>query len=271
MGTKVYIGTSGYSYDDWVGTVYPDKTPKASFFECYSRLFSFSELNFSYYTMPTARSLEPLASRAPAGFVFSIKAHKSLTHQIDSGWNGNAQAFMEGVESLRISEKLGTVLFQFPYSFHYTVENRKYLDALCTQFESLPIHMEFRNDEWDTAAVFEGLRARGAGYAASDNPDLRGLPRFMPVVTNGTGYVRFHGRNKENWWTGTNTSRYDYLYEGGEIDAAVPHLLQMAKEGTILFVAFNNHYKGKAVQNGKELIEKMSGQPGIELITPAAA
>ncbi|MBN2510504.1 MAG: DUF72 domain-containing protein [Spirochaetales bacterium] len=270
MNTRVYIGTSGYSYEDWVGKVYPENTQKGEYFSLYTRLFSFSELNFSYYTMPTSRSLKPLADRAPSGFMFSIKAHQSLTHKIMSQWETDAKTFIEGTDVLRSSGKLGTVLFQFPYSFHYLTANRRYLDALCRCFEGLPIHIEFRNGEWNNKNVIDGLRARGAGYTASDNPDLRGLPGFLPEVTNGTGYVRFHGRNSENWWSGTNTTRYDYLYDSSELDAAVPKLLAMAKEGTVLFVAFNNHYKGKAVQNGMELIEKMNHIEGLNLILPAA-
>ncbi len=45
----------------------------------------------------------------------------------------------------------------------------------------------------------------------------------------------------------------------------------MAGKSTVLLVAFNNHYKGKAVKNGKELIEKLTGIKGLDLILPAAS
>ena len=267
----MYIGTSGYSYQDWIPEVYPEGTPKKDFFKYYATLFLFSELNFSYYTMPTGRSLKPLAEKAPPGFLFSIKAHQSLTHAREPGWEEEAKRFLEGIESLRDSDKLATVLFQFPFSFHYTKENRYYLDSVARAFTGAPVHVEFRNSEWNNEAVLQGLRDRGVGYIASDNPGLSGLPQFLPEVTGDTGYVRFHGRNSENWWKGTNTTRYDYLYSGEEIGGRIPELMKMAEKSKVLLVAFNNHYKGKAVKNGKELIEKLTGIPGLTLVLPGAA
>jgi len=35
-----------------------------------------------------------------------------------------------------------------------------------------------------------------------DEPDLRGLVPPIARATGPLGYVRLHGRNKENWWTG---------------------------------------------------------------------
>ncbi|GHT80108.1 hypothetical protein FACS1894130_10720 [Spirochaetia bacterium] len=51
---QILIGTSGYSYPEWVGPVYPKGTKQADYLALYAGLFSAVELNFSYYQMPKA-------------------------------------------------------------------------------------------------------------------------------------------------------------------------------------------------------------------------
>lgn len=43
----MHVGTSGYSYNDWVGPVYPAGTDKGEFLSLYAKRFSFTELNFT--------------------------------------------------------------------------------------------------------------------------------------------------------------------------------------------------------------------------------
>lgn len=43
---------------------------------------------------------------------------------------------------------LSSVLFQLPQSFHYTRNNRFYLEALLKEFDGFPTVVEFRHVEW---------------------------------------------------------------------------------------------------------------------------
>ena len=94
---SVVVGTSGYSYQDWVGPVYPPDTPKQAFLAHYSKEFSFTELNFSYYTQPRADTLERMIENTPEGFLFAIKAHKSLTHEIQEESETAVKRYREGI------------------------------------------------------------------------------------------------------------------------------------------------------------------------------
>jgi uncharacterized protein YecE (DUF72 family) len=71
---------------------------------------------------------------------------------------------------------LEAVLFQFPYAFRYEPENRRYLDKILTYFKGVPAAVEFRNMEWYTGRVIEGMKSRGIPLVALDMPDLKGLP-----------------------------------------------------------------------------------------------
>ncbi|MFO7848536.1 MAG: DUF72 domain-containing protein, partial [Spirochaetia bacterium] len=128
-----YIGTSGFSYRDWEGPFYPPHLGKEEYLSYYSRHFSFVELNFTYYRPPDAPVMEKMTTRVPEGFLFSVKAHKSLTHERKAAWKDETDAFIEGIAPLAEGDKLAGVLLQFPYSFHYTRENRTYLADLCSR------------------------------------------------------------------------------------------------------------------------------------------
>ncbi|TFG83217.1 MAG: DUF72 domain-containing protein, partial [Spirochaetales bacterium] len=216
---EILIATSGYSYEDWRGEFYPDNLPKEEFLRYYALFFPFVELNFSYYAMPVARNLKAMVERTPEGFMFSLKVHKSLTHEVGPGWRDEAAAFCRAAGALADAGRLASVLLQLPYRFHHTPENRGYLADLLGALKPLPLAVEFRNDEWASERVFDELDGRGVGYVSVDRPDLPGLPPPTERVTGGLGYLRFHGRNSDNWWNGDNVSRYDYLYSVEELEA----------------------------------------------------
>ena len=84
---SIAIGTSGYSYTEWVGPVYPAGTPVEEFFRLYASRFHTVELNFSLIRMPTAEELSHLCEQTDPSFLFSLKAHEALTRKIEpSSW-----------------------------------------------------------------------------------------------------------------------------------------------------------------------------------------
>src|SRR6056297_1101788 len=124
---QCYIGTSGFSYRDWRGHFYPSDLESSEFLRYYSSYFSFVELNFTYYRQPQPAVLEKMLSNVPESFLFTLKAHRSITHERDEDWNGAVQEFAQGLLPLTESGQCGGILLQFPYSFHYTPTNRLYL------------------------------------------------------------------------------------------------------------------------------------------------
>ena len=253
MGGRILIGTSGYSYDDWVGPVYPPGTQKADFLRLYAAEFPAVELNFSYYQQPSARTLERMIRSTPDSFRFALKAHRSMTHEIGDSWDADIAAFREGVRPLSESGRLAAVLLQFPYSFAYTPESRTRLAGLCDKLHGLSLAVEFRRSEWQREQVFEGLRARGVAQVSVDEPDLPGLLRPTAETTGTLGYVRFHGRNKANWWTGDKASRYDYLYSPEELAEWVKRIREIVAKVPVLLLFFNNHWRGSAAKNAREM------------------
>jgi len=248
---SLYIGTSGFSYEEWRGVFYPAELPKEDFLRYYSMFFPFVELDFSYYRMPESWRLEHLADSTPNDFLFAIKAHKSLTHEPEGNWILSAENFKSALRSASFRKRLAGILLQFPYSFHYTDRNRVYLGELSSVLGEFPLLVEFRNAEWCRESVYQEARKRGLAVVAVDAPDLPGLPGRTFPVTSDTGYLRFHGRNAGNWWTGDNASRYDYSYSEAELAEWKDAILQGEEKTRLLLVAFNNHHGCNAIQDAK--------------------
>ena len=77
---QVWIGTSGYSYSDWVGEFYPEGTSSSRMLSHYCRHFPAVELNFTFYKPPTRMALTRLADKTPPNFQFLVKVPQSISH-----------------------------------------------------------------------------------------------------------------------------------------------------------------------------------------------
>jgi len=250
---KLYIGTSGYSYADWRGEFYPPDLGKTEFLSFYAERFSFVELNFSYYRQPNSYMISKIIEKTPDDFLFSIKGHRSMTHERTEEWKKGADEFISGILPLSEQDRLAGVLLQFPYSFHRNQKNRLYLGEVCSYLADFPLFLEFRNREWQLPEVYAELEQRNIGIVNTDSPELDKLPEPSSLATSDRGYVRFHGRNRDNWWSGDNVSRYDYLYSDEELKEWAARIEKVLAKVKVLFLAFNNHHKGQAVVNAFQL------------------
>jgi uncharacterized protein YecE (DUF72 family) len=254
----ILVGTSGFSYADWRGSFYPEGLGQKDMLAFYARRFPVVELNFSYYRMPTARTLAGMEAQTPPGFEFLIKAHQSMTHDIPADQAGRDQVFGEFRGALRPVEeagKLGCVLFQFPWAHRPTPASLRYLEEMRDAYSDLRLVVEFRNAEWDRPDIHEALRRGGLGYCCVDEPRLKGLMPARSLTTSDIGYVRFHGRNAAKWWKHKEAwERYDYLYTLGELQEWEPRVAEMEERTTKTYVLFNNCHAGQAARNAQMML-----------------
>ena len=253
----IRIGTSGFSYDDWLGPVYPAGLPARDQLAFYAREFSTVELNVTYYRVPDARTVAGWARKTPDDFLFAVKAHQGLTHEREAP---DFAGFVSALQPLVEARKLGCVLAQFPYSFHAVPESREYLRRLCGGLGSLPVVVEFRNAGWVAQPTFDLLRSLGIGYCCVDEPRLKGLMPPVAVSTGQVAYVRFHGRNAAKWYAHAEAwERYDYTYSTEELREWVPKLRELDAEAPLTLVYFNNHFRGQAVHGARDLGQLLLG------------
>lgn len=250
-----WIGTSGFSYDDWIGEVYPRQLPKNKWFDHYCDLFDALELNMSYYRLPSKKVIQSLLNRAPSDFFLSVKAHQSMTHKNQMDF---VPAFNELMSMIGDYGVYSVLLLQFPNAFKNQPNHFKYLRELCGALKCKKV-VEFRHNSWDSAEIVNWMRENAIICVSVDEPQLKGLMSPKLFDCNGH-YVRFHGRNAAKWWHHEQPyERYDYLYSIEELLEWVKKIRFVPEKPSVFF--FNNHYKGQAVTNARifsRLLEKNS-------------
>ncbi len=78
---KLYTGTSGFSYKEWVGNFYPENIKPADMLKYYAEQLGIVEINNTFYRMPKKEVLEHWKEETPEYFLFSIKASQKITHR----------------------------------------------------------------------------------------------------------------------------------------------------------------------------------------------
>ncbi len=252
------VGTSGYSFADWVGPFYPPGTPKGKMLDFYSEHFSSVEVNSTYYRIMSPKISRSMVSRTPDDFQFILKLHSSMTHSrnaSDEQW----EAYRRMLEPFIRSEKLSCLLAQFPYSFKPSEQAVRYIEELGRKTDEVPLAVEFRYDEWYRGDILERISAAGMALVSVDLPGLSHLPRPVAIGGRPFGYIRFHGRNAARWWNG-GPLRYDYSYSNEELQSWLPAIDKLTAESGKMFVMFNNCHFGQAVRDAINMKELFAGE-----------
>ncbi len=248
--SEILVGTSGFSFDDWIGEVYPENIKKQDMLSYYEKVLGFTalEVNYTYYALPSRKTMESFVRRTSESFAFAVKAYKGITHERNDATRAQFKMFKEGISPLGIN--LRALLFQFPYGFVPKQENIDYLKILRDEFRDYNSVVEFRNALWFENGHMDILEKLSFGSCVVDEPKLKGLLPFRPSLTSKTGYFRFHGRNKA-WFREPVEVRYDYLYSEKELREFVKPIQDIAQSAETTFVFFNNCHLGKAATNAQ--------------------
>jgi uncharacterized protein YecE (DUF72 family) len=261
----IRVGTSGFSYVDWRGPFYPPDRRPAEFLAYYAARFDACELNFTYYRMPDARTLDRMVVKSEGRVEFTLKAFQAMTHSRDAPPEDVA-AFTAALAPLREAGVFGGLLLQFPFSFKREAASEAYLESLAGRLREgwaeIPLVVEFRHRSWVAEDAYAWLRARALGFCCVDEPQVGNLMPPVAVSTGPLGYVRFHGRNAQKWWRHEKASeRYDYLYSDEELLKWLPRIRALESACAKTFVFFNNHFQAKAAVNAHRLLELLRDAP----------
>lgn len=249
----VRVGTSGFKFDDWKGPFYPAKLAQKEWLAYYAEKFDCLEVNSTYYRLLHPATFFHMANKVPAGFLFTVKAYRTMTHEIGAETKADFGVFLESLKPLLAEGKFGCVLAQFPTSFHNTAENRDYIVQFQEWLAGLPVVVEFRNRQWLEEETFAWLKERKLGFCGVDEPQFASLMPPVVRATSNLGYIRFHGRNYKEWWSGQKDRRYDYLYTAEELLDWLPKIKELEAQTETTFVFMNNCFQAKAAINAMQL------------------
>jgi uncharacterized protein YecE (DUF72 family) len=245
---QVFLGTSGWSYKEWIGPFY-SKEDK-SMLRAYAKVFNTVEIDSTFYRYPSKGMVMGWTKYSPEGFVFTAKLPQPITHEkrldLNQGVEDDLERFMDVMEPLWLSGKLGCILIQLPPRFAY---QPKEMDSF---FKILPAQVkfavEFRDNSWMREDTWTLLQKHKVAYTIVDEPLL------PPEVhlTSGMAYFRWHGQGTRPW--------YNYRYKAEELEPWIPKLQETTRKVDRVFGYFNNHYHGYAVENCLQVLEMLGVQ-----------
>jgi uncharacterized protein YecE (DUF72 family) len=205
-----YVGTSGYSYKEWLGRFYPPKHPANAMLRYYAQHFNTVEINNTFYRMPAEAMLARWREEVATRFSFTLKAPRRITHD-----KRLRDAASDVAEFLRrasaLGDRFGVAFFQLPPSM------RKDVPLLADFLGILPSDtrpaFEFRHRSWHDDDVYQTLRARGAAHCISDTDE--GETPF--AVTSTFGYFRlrrtqYDDAALERWIARIREAPYENVY-----------------------------------------------------------
>jgi uncharacterized protein YecE (DUF72 family) len=147
--------------------------------------------------------------------------------------------------------------FQFPPYFIASAANQDYLARLPERLPGASIAIEFRHPSWvksedQRSKTMEFLRSHGLYYTSIDAPaDNAIVPSFIEA-TGDQAYIRFHGRNRENWFKHNITAaeRFKYLYSERELQSLARNFHDLGEQGVRrAYAIFNNCYQNFGIMN----------------------
>lgn len=255
---RLWIGPSGWSYDDWYGVLYPARRARGfKPLAFLSRYFNAVEVNTSFYRIPSPQMTEPWAEQVPANFRFAFKLTNIFTHTRDA-FPPSAQVaeFTAALEPIRRTGRLGPMLIQFPWSFRYSQANVDWLRRVADAFPDVERVVEVRHTSWLVPEAQEAVRGVG-GWCNIDQPVLQQCIGPTEVIFGRTAYVRLHGRNAANWFAKNIEpwQRYDWLYDEESLRewAARIDAMRRHAEAEDVYVFANNHSNAQGPVNALEL------------------
>lgn len=234
---KYFAGTSGLMLPVPNKSLYPEEFQSKSRLCYYASLFNSIEINSSFYKVPMAATVRKWAEDVPAGFRFTFKLWREITHVKGLDFRADdVRRFMEVIDGAGVHK--GCLLVQFPPKLDQ--QSLPKLDELlsvireCDPDSTWQTFVELRNDSWYNEGLHEMLNAYNSDIVRHDK---KGAPGFMDPETDAV-YLRFHGPGGN--YRGSYTEEFLYEYAQYAIDWML--------EGKTVYIYFNNTM-GEAIGN----------------------
>jgi uncharacterized protein YecE (DUF72 family) len=184
-GHRVLVGTSGFSYAEWRGSFYPEGLSQKKFLAFYAEHFPTTEINNTFYRLPTAKLTGGWYGEVPERFSFTLKLSQRITH-IKRLRNVDEEMDVFFTASEALKEKMGPVLVQLPPNLR---KDTAVLEEFLAKFSARGrLAFEFRHESWFTADVYDLLRRYNSAFGVVEKES--GDAEVVREVTGPFVYMR---------------------------------------------------------------------------------
>ena len=236
-----FIGTSGWNYKDWVGPFYEEGTKGTDMLSSYAQHFNTTEINNSFYSLPTEKAVKSWVEDTPKDFTFAVKASRYTTHMKKlKDPQKSTDKFFKAIKPL--GEKIGPILFQCPPNWNKNTQRLKeFVEAIPDNYRYV---FEFRDKSWFEDDIYEVLEDHNISLCFYDMNQYQS----PQVITADFVYMRLHGPEKQ---------AYKGSYDGRTLSAFAKDMQQWKKDGKDVYCYFDNDQKSKAPNDAQALLEKV--------------
>ena len=258
---RLFAGTSGFSYPDWIPRFYPQGTRASGLLTAYAARLPAVELNATFRRRPTASAIRGWVSATPPSFRFAVKAQRS------SAIRGLFGAPEETVRWLTeplgdFGDRLGAVLYRVPAEIRrngpwvdgdVALADRRLRALLDAWPRDIPLVLEFQDPTWHVDETFAAIRAAGAVLCITELPPegdegAAGAPGAgaepEPPIVRRTGSVLYLRRR-----------RHDYDEAG--LDAWAARIEPFIAAGDDVYAFFRHDAVGRAGELALELLRRV--------------
>jgi uncharacterized protein YecE (DUF72 family) len=247
MKTNIHIGTSGWSYKHWRGIFYPAKLKPTEWIAFYSNYFKITEINGSFYKLPSKETVIEWTKKVPKDFLFCPKMSRYLTHMKKlSEPEEPLDRFFGIFEPMK--KMLGPILLQLPPMLKFNYDKANYLyHLLKTKYRKYDFVMEVRHDTWLEEKSLTLMTKYDIGLVISQSGEH--FP-YSEMITAKNIYIRFHGPG----------ALYASSYPDVMLKDFVKKFRRWQKQGHEIWAFFNNDVHGYAIKDAKRLLSLLENK-----------
>lgn len=256
----VLCGVSGWQYEHWNRTVYPNPQPPGFHRLAYlAERLDTVEIDLALHDPPRPEIVRLWLRQVEQNprFRFQVRLDRRLTHGREIE-RLDFETLRRTLEPLAEARRLGMVLMEFPWAFRFTEENRSYFERLRRALPGMRLAAEMRHASWmceEALGVF--IDHRVCFVNIDQPPHIKAMPPGAHL-TAPVGYIRLHGRDGANWFRQFGSAQSaaaasDYLYSAVELAEWVRRIERLRAYASEVYVVFHNDAKGKAVVNALQM------------------
>ena len=265
MTGRLLVGTSGFSYPDWIPRFYPTGTKRSGFLAAYAERLPAVELNATFRRRPTPAAIRAWVDATPPAFRFAVKAQRSSAIRGLFGSPGETVGWL--TEPLgEFGARLGAVLYRVPAEIRRdgpwvggdpAVADARLAALLAAWPRSIPLVVELQDRSWQVDETFAALRAAGATLCTTELPP-EGDEGATAVDGTGEG-----GANEPPIVRKTGSFLYLRLrrhdYDEAELDGWAARIEPFLAAGDDVYAFFRHDAVGRAGELAVGLLRRLGG------------
>jgi len=233
---ELKIGCTGWSYEGWIGAFYPKNMDAHNHLKHYSSVFDITEINSTFYRIPTISMTRKWYSDTPEKFLFTAKLPKSITHDNRLKPSPYLDSFLQSIKPLE--KKMIILVTQLPPSLSFS-EAEQNLDKMIRHLpKDFKYVVEGRHESWFSDQANRFLSDRNISLVWNE---VQGVDNPSTLTTDFV-YLRLIGDRSisEKEFGKISIDRTELVKKWAQ------RLKQIANKVSLAIVVANNHFEGFA-------------------------